>query len=149
MALGELLASPLLESQAAPSTGWRPSPRSQPPPEFAEAFLHEHARWQEALRCALSRADGYTRSLVGAATAYSPCGTMGVLARLSPRQIAALHPPARELVQRLLEVTRAHASLDQTSLDLPRLSDTLDAIDGQPPAQAAAPPPPLRVQSAS
>ena len=33
----------LLESQAAPSTGWRPSPRSQAPPEFTEAFLQEHA----------------------------------------------------------------------------------------------------------
>ena len=110
----------LLESQAAPSTGWRPSPRSQAPPMFTEAFLQEHARWQEALRAALSHADGYTRSLVGAAAAYSPCGTIRVIARLSPRQIGALHPPARELVQRLLDITRAHASLDQASLELGR-----------------------------
>ena len=110
----------LLESQAAPSTGWRPSPRSQAPPMFTEAFLQEHARWQEALRAALSHADGYTRSLVGAAAAYSPCGTIRVIARLSPRQIGALHPPARELVQRLLDVARAHASLDHASLELGR-----------------------------
>ena len=110
----------LLESQAAPSTGWRPSPRSQAPPMFTESFLQEHARWQEALRAALSHADGYTRSLVGAAAAYSPCGTIRVIARLSPRQIGALHPPARELVQRLLDVARAHASLDHASLELGR-----------------------------
>lgn len=138
-ALGELL-----ESQAAPSTGWRPSPRSQPPAEFAEACLYEHARWQEALRSALAHADGYTRSLVGAATAYSPCGTMGVLARLSPRQINSLHPPARALVQRLLDVTRAHASLDHTSLDPPRPPLTslelprLSPLDSQSPLDSRA-----------
>lgn len=123
----------LLESQAAPPTGWRPSPRSQAPPEFTESFLQEHARWQEALRAALSHADGYTRSLVGAAAAYSPYGTIRVIARLSPRQIEALHPPARELVQRLLDVTRAHASLDHASLDFGRPPATSRNL-GRPPA---------------
>lgn len=140
----------LLESQAAPSTGWRPSPRSQAPPEFTDAFLQEHARWQEALRAALAHADGYTRSLVGAAAAYSPCGTIRVIARLSPRQIGALHPPARELVQRLLDVTRAHASLDHAALDLgrapassrnlartPATSRDLPPLEGPQPARAA------------
>ena len=75
---------------------------------------------ERGVRAALSHADGYTRSLVGAAAAYSPCGTIRVIARLSPRQIGALHPPARELVQRLLDITRAHASLDQASLELGR-----------------------------
>jgi len=103
----------LLEAQV----DWASRPRSPPPPQFDEAFLHKHARWQEALRAALAKADGYTRSLVGAAAANSPCGTMVVLARISPRQIAALHPPARELVQQLLDITRVHAALDDSSLD--------------------------------
>jgi len=40
------------------------------------------------------------------ATTLDPVGTVCALARLSPRQVDALHPPARELVQRLLDNTR-------------------------------------------
>ena len=58
-----------MRAAQAPIEPSHPHPHPNPHPQ------------QEALRCALSRADGYTRSLVGAATAYSPCGTMGVLAR--------------------------------------------------------------------
>jgi hypothetical protein len=32
--------------------------RSPPPPQYDEAFLHKHARWQDALRAALAKADG-------------------------------------------------------------------------------------------
>lgn len=109
----EAVLGELLDSQA----DWPSHPRSPPPPQYDEAFLHKHARWQDALRAALAKADGYTRSLVGAAAANSPCGTMVVLARISPRQIAALHPPARELVQQLLDITRVHAAFEHSSLD--------------------------------
>ena len=32
--------------------------RSPPPQQYDEAFLHKHARWQDALRAALAKADG-------------------------------------------------------------------------------------------
>ena len=47
---------------------------------------------------------------MGAAAANSPCGTMVVLARISPRQIAALHPPARELVPQPVHACRVQCT---------------------------------------
>ena len=32
--------------------------RSPPQQQYDEAFLHKHARWQDALRAALAKADG-------------------------------------------------------------------------------------------
>lgn len=113
--LGEISALPMLPCPAADArfakAGLlnRPEPAVQsnaaPPVEISEATFRKHARWQESLRAALSNADGYTRALLAGATAYNPCGTVQVLAGLSPRQIAMLHAPARELVQSLLERT--------------------------------------------
>ena len=88
----------------------------EPPPDSAESFLMNHARWQEQLQETLTHADGYTRSLLSAATMYHPCGTVEVLAGLSARQVHALHPPCRELVQTLLRRTLAQAALVIPSL---------------------------------
>ena len=73
--LGELLD----EADWPSARDWPSRPPSPPPPQFDAASLQRHARWQDALRAALAKADGYTRSLVGAAAANSPCGTMVTL----------------------------------------------------------------------
>ena len=65
-----------------------------------------HSQWQAQLRATLADADACTRALMTPATTLDPVGTVCALARLSPRQVDALHPPARELVQRLLDNTR-------------------------------------------
>ena len=88
----------------------------EPQVDNAESFLLNHARWQEQLREALRNADGYTRSLLSAATMHHPCGTVEVLAALSPRQVQALHSPCRELVQSLLRRTIAQAAIAIPSL---------------------------------
>lgn len=131
--LGELLD----EADWPSSREWPSRPPSPPPARFDAAALQRHARWQDALRAALAKADGYTRSLVGAAAANSPCGTMVVLARISPRQISALHPPVRGLVQQLLDATRAHAAVDHRTLER-HAFDIASLSKGLAPASAPA-----------
>lgn len=75
----------------------------QNPRRFERAIVLSHKRWQNSLRVSLAGADGYTRTLIWSATKLDPCGTVGVVSHLSPRQVASLHPPTRVLVQGLLD----------------------------------------------
>ena len=73
-----------------------------PPPDAPHAILCLPIQQLE-LRASLNRADGYTRTLMSAAIDLDPCRTVALLTRLSPRQVAALHPPTRALVRGLLK----------------------------------------------
>ena len=69
-------------------------------------MLQSHMQWQKKLRAALGDSDAATRALLSATMSKDLYGTVQILARLSPRQVDALHAPARALVQQLLDQTR-------------------------------------------
>lgn len=82
-------------------------------PSSPEAsMLQSHTSWQKKLKSSLQDCDAATRALLSPATGRDLYGTVQVLARLSPRQIDALHPPARELVTSLLDQTREQVCQD-------------------------------------
>ncbi|KAL1522367.1 hypothetical protein AB1Y20_017358 [Prymnesium parvum] len=81
-------------------------PHAERPSSPEASMLQSHSAWQKKLRAALSDSDAATRALLSSATGRDLYGTVQVLARLSPRQIDSLHPPARELVTSLLKQTR-------------------------------------------
>jgi hypothetical protein len=91
------------QRSAEPSQAERRAPATVGDPEAAE-------RRRRELTDALETADLYTKSLLEPALATSSENEMGLaLMRLAPRQIAILHPPAREVLERI--TTRVKAAM--------------------------------------